>query len=41
MVVPSNTVTLSPEHEFKHSKASKKLDTFEYRANSDPKPCIL
>ena len=41
MVVPCNTVTFSPEHVFKYLKASKKLDIFEYIANSDPKPCIL
>ena len=40
-IFSSNTVTFLPEHVLKHSRPGKKLYTFEYRAYSDRKLCIL
>ena len=40
-VISSTSVTFSPEHVLKYSKPDRKLDIFEYRAYSDPKPCVL
>ena len=41
MVISTNSVTFSPGHVLKHSRQGKKLDTFEYRAFTDPKLCVL
>ena len=40
MIFSSSTVTFLPQYVLKHSKWSKKLDTFNYRAYPDPKLLI-